>query len=730
MKSHSINNLQSFNYKSTIPKSKPMKAIIAEKPSVAREIAQILNANNKKDGYFEGNGYCVTWALGHLLSLGMPEDYGIRGFDKASLPIFPNPFILTPRKTKQSQSKNYRPDPSALKQLKIIKNVFSQSTSIIVATDAGREGELIFRYIHEYLQCKKPFERLWISSLTEKAIQEGFKNLKPGSDFDGLYEAAKARSESDWLVGINATQALSIAANNDVYSLGRVQTPTLALICKRFQENKNFKQKKYWKIQLQHRKDYLNFSSLSNQQWEDKKQAEQIIKAIEREGRATVEDVSINTVKEQSPLLFDLTELQKEANRKLGLSADEVLHTAQSLYEKKFITYPRTGSKYIPEDLWPEIPELIRILNQTDPFKPAISTLKFGNFNKRIVNDLKVTDHHGLLPTTKIPSALTVSEKAIYQMIVYRLLESLSEHCSKQLTHIIIKVHHYEFIIRGSKILHKAWRAIKGLLSDEASPDQDNNSNNNSNNKETQESQLIELPEFKKGDELKISSTELKEKLTSPPKLYTEADLLSAMENAGRQIEDKEQQKVLANIGIGTPATRASIIETLITRNYITRKSKTLIPTDKGEKVYDLIKDQKIANVRMTAEWEMALHQIENRELDSKQFISDIKNYTKEITQELLSLNIPQENIPELKCPKYQQHNLIIQDKIVKCPDEQCQWILFRMICGVQLTIDHITSLITTGKTPLIKNMKSKNGKKFDAFIILKDDYTTSFEFP
>lgn len=707
-----------------------MKAIIAEKPSVAREIAQILNANNKKDGYFEGNGYCVTWALGHLLSLGMPEDYGIRGFDKASLPIFPNPFILTPRKTKQTKPKSYQPDPPALKQLKIIKNVISQCTSIIAATDAGREGELIFRYIYDYLQCKQPFERLWISSLTEKAIQEGFKNLKPGSDFDGLYEAAKARSEADWLLGINATQALSIAANNDVYSLGRVQTPTLALIYKRFQENKDFKQKKYWQIQLQHRKDYLNFTSLSNQQWEDKKQAEQIIKAIEREGRATVEEVFINTVKEQSPLLFDLTELQKEANRKLGLSADEVLQTAQSLYEKKFITYPRTGSKYIPEDLWPEIPELIRILHQTDPFKPAISTLKFGNFNKRIVNDLKVTDHHGLLPTTKIPSALSASEKAIYQMIVYRLLESLSEHCSKEVSHIIIKVHHYEFSIKGSKILHKGWRAIRGLLTDEASPDQDNNSNNNSNNNETQESQLIELPEFKKGDELKISSTELNEKLTSPPKLYTEADLLSAMENAGRQIEDKEQQKVLSNIGIGTPATRASIIETLITRNYVTRKSKTLIPTDKGGKVYDLIKDQKIANVRMTAEWEMVLHQIETKEINSNQFISGIKNYTKEITQELLSLNIPQENIPEIKCPKCQQHNLTIKEKIVKCPDQQCQWILFRMICGVQLTIDHITSLITTGKTPLIKNMKSKNGKKFDAFIILKDDYTTSFEFP
>ncbi|WP_295222566.1 type IA DNA topoisomerase [uncultured Chryseobacterium sp.] len=707
-----------------------MKAIIAEKPSVAREIAQILNANSKKDGYFEGNGYCVTWALGHLVLLGMPEDYGIRGFDKASLPIFPNPFILTPRKTKQSQSKNYQLDPSALKQLKIIKNVFSQCTSIIAATDAGREGELIFRYIYDHLQCQKPFERLWISSLTERAIQEGFKNLRPGSDFDGLYEAAKARSEADWLVGINATQALSIAANSDVYSLGRVQTPTLALICKRFQENKGFKQKKYWQIQLQHRKDYLNFSSLSNQQWEDKKQAEQILKAIEREGRATVEEVSINTIKEQSPLLFDLTELQKEANRKLGLSADEVLQTAQSLYEKKFITYPRTGSKYIPEDLWSEIPELVRILNQSDPFKPAIATLKFGNFNKRIVNDLKVTDHHGLLPTTKIPSALTASEKAIYQIIVYRLLESLSEHCSKEVSHIIIKVHHYEFNITGSKILHKGWRAIKGLLSDKASSNQDDNSNNNSNINETQEPQLIELPEFKKGDELKISSTELNEKLTRPPKLYIEADLLSAMENASRQIENRDQQKALANIGIGTPATRASIIETLITRNYITRKSKTLIPTDKGQKVYDLIKDQKIANVQMTEEWEMALHRIENKELDSNQFINDIKKYTKEITQELLSLNISQENIPELKCPKCQQHNLIIKEKIVKCPDEQCQWILFRVICGVQLSIDHITSLITIGNTPLIKNMKSKNGKKFEAYLILEEDLTTGFEFP
>lgn len=691
-----------------------MKAIIAEKPSVAREIAQLLGAHKKQEGYLSGNGYCVTWALGHLIALGMPEDYGIRGFKKASLPIFPKPFILTPKKLKKPNG--YEPDPSALKQLNIIRQVISQCSSIIVATDAGREGELIFRYIYHYLQCNKPFERLWISSLTEKAIQEGFNKLQPGDAFDSLYEAVKARSEADWLVGINATQALTIAGNQDLYSLGRVQTPTLALICHRFFQYQNFTKKKYFQIQLSHRKEYTDFTSLSLLQWEEKKQAEHIQKFIERVGRAVVEDVSIITVQEHSPLLFDLTELQKEANRKLGLSANEVLQTAQSLYENKFITYPRTGSKYIPEDLWPEIPELVRILNTSDQFKTAISTLKFGNFNKRIVNDVKVTDHHGLLITTKVPSALTATEKAIYDMIAYRLLESLSHTCTKQVTQIQIKVHHYEFQVKGSKILNKGWRAIKGILSD-------------NENSTTTNQPLTELPELKIGDELKISKTELLEKVTQPPKLYTEADLLSAMENAGSSIENKEEKQVLSNIGIGTPATRASIIETLLSRNYIIRKSKTLHPTEKGLQVYNLVKDKKIANVQMTAEWEIAMDRIEKGELKKDQFMNDIQAYTTEITSELLLLNIPQENPPQLNCPKCQHHTLIIKDKIIKCPDEQCNWILFRRICGVQLSITDITLLLTQNKTSLIKNMKSKNGKKFDAYIVLKEDSSTVFEF-
>lgn len=690
-----------------------MKAIIAEKPSVAREIAQLLGAHEKKEGYLSGNGYCVTWALGHLIALGMPEDYGIRGFNKASLPIFPNPFILTPKKLKKA--KGYEPDPLVSKQLNIIKQLFNQCNRIIVATDAGREGELIFRYIYQYLNCQKPFERLWISSLTEKAIQEGFNKLQPGHAFDGLYQAAKARSEADWLVGINATQALTIAGNQDIYSLGRVQTPTLALICQRFLQHQNFTKQKYFQIQLSHRKEYTDFTSLSLIQWEEKKQAEQIQKSIEREGRAVVEDVSITTVQEQSPLLFDLTEFQKEANRKLGFSADEVLQLAQSLYEKKFITYPRTGSKYIPEDLWTEIPELVRILNTNYQFKSPISTLKFGNFNKRIVNDVKVTDHHGLLITAKVPSAISAMEKAIYEIIAYRLLESLSHACTKQVSHIIIKVHHYEFQIKGSKILNKGWRAIKGILSDNEIP----------NDAEA----LTELPELKIGDELKISKTELLEKTTQPPKLYTEADLLSAMENAGSSIENKEEKQALSTIGIGTPATRASIIETLLSRNYIIRKSKTLHPTDKGLQVYNLIKGKKIANVLMTAEWEIALDRIEKGELNKTQFMNDIQHYTAEITNELLSLHIPQENIPQLKCPKCRNYHLIIKDKIVKCPDEQCSWILFRTICGIQLSIKDLTLLLTQNKTSLIKNMKSKSGKKFDAYLALDDKLNLIFKF-
>lgn len=686
-----------------------MKTIIAEKPSVAREIASLLGASEKKDGYLTGNGYFVTWAFGHLIGLGMPEDYGISGFDKASLPILPNPFLLTVRKVKKD--KGYSADTGALKQLKVIKELFNQSDSIIVATDAGREGELIFRYIYEYLKCNKPFERLWISSLTEKAIKQGFENLKDGKVFDGLYQSAQGRSRADWLVGINATQALSISAGNGVYSLGRVQTPTLALICKRYLENKNFSIKKYWQIQLLHHKEDIDFKSISKRKWEDQNLAHDTLKSVHRIGTATVTSVAIKNVTEQPPLLFDLTGLQKEANKKLNLSAEETLNIAQSLYEKKFITYPRTGSKYIPEDMWAEIPNLVRALQNRETCKKALEKIKWGRFNKRIVNDLRVTDHHGLLITDKIPSALNAKENEMYDMIAFRLLEAVSQACVKEITDVSLEVSHYDFMLKGCKIMEAGWRGVKGSFSDD-------------------DSDLIQdLPDLKKDDELKIKEATVLEKKTKPPVLYTEAGLLAAMETAGKEIKNEEERKVLQNIGIGTPATRASIIETLFTRNYIQREKKSLIPTEKGLQVYELVKDRKIADVAMTAEWELALQKIENNETDAGAFQKEMETYTSTITNELLQASIAQSNLPKLTCPKCKSQQLIIRDKLVKCSDEVCNWVQFRNVCGVQISIADIENLVNKSKTSLIKGMKSKAGTKFDAYIVLNEQAESSFEF-
>ncbi|PWJ97117.1 DNA topoisomerase-3 [Flavobacterium araucananum] len=686
-----------------------MKTIIAEKPSVAREIAGLLGASEKKDGYLTGNGYFVTWALGHLIGLGMPKDYGIKGFDKASLPILPNPFLLTVRKVKKDTG--YTADTGALKQLKIIEQLFNNSDSIIVATDAGREGELIFRYIYEYLRCSKPFQRLWISSLTEKAIKQGFDNLKDSHEFDGLYMAAQGRSRADWLVGINATQALSIASGNGVYSLGRVQTPTLALICKRYLENRSFLVKNYWHIQLSHNKELIDFKSISKIKFEDPKLAGDALKAIQRNETAIVTSIETKSITEQPPLLFDLTGLQKEANKKLNLSAEETLNISQSLYEKKFITYPRTGSKYIPEDMWAEIPSLVRALQNRESIKQTLSQVKWGRFNKHIVNDLRVTDHHGLLITDKIPSALNAKENAVYDMIAFRLLEAISGACIKELTDVGLQVLHYDFTTKGCKIIEAGWRSIKGSFSDDDTEPVEN------------------LPQLKNGDDLKIKEACILEKKTKPPMLYTEAGLLSAMESAGKEIENAHERKVLQNIGIGTPATRASIIETLFARNYIQREKKSLIPTEKGLQVFELVKDQKIADVAMTAEWELALQKIENNESDAGKFQKEMENYAASIAGELLQTSIAQNDLPELICPKCKSQQLIIRDKIVKCPDEACNWVQFRNVCGVQITIDNIENLVSKGKTSLIEGMKSKSGKVFDAYIVLNDNAETSFMF-
>lgn len=668
-----------------------------------------MGASEKKEGYLTGNGYFVTWALGHLVELGMPEDYGVVGFQKASLPILPNPFLLAIRKVKEG--KEYAVDARALKQLEVIEQLFKQSESIIVATDAGREGELIFRYIYEYLKCTQPFERLWISSLTEKAIKQGFNNLKDGREYDELYLAAQGRSRADWVVGINATQALSIAAGNGIYSLGRVQTPTLALICKRYLENKNYAIKKYWQIQLLHSKSFVGFKSVSGIKWENKEQAISTLKSIERIGKAIVTAVDVKSSIEQPPLLFDLTGLQKEANKKLGLTADETLKIAQSLYEKRFITYPRTGSKYIPEDMWPEIPALVRALEDRESCKTAVSKIKWGRFNKRIVNDLRVTDHHGLLITGKIPSALTARENSVYDMIALRLLEAISQPCNREVTHIRLEALHLEFTVKGCRIIESGWRSINGIFTDEDTE------------------VAYDLPELTMGEELKIKESSILEKKTKAPSLYSESGILAAMETAGQKIDSEEERKALQNIGIGTPATRAAIIETLFARNYIKRESKSLVPTEKGLQVYELVKDKKIADVAMTASWELTLQKIENNEADAGVFQKEMEMYASSLTKELLQSTITQTRFPQLECPKCKSEYLVFRDILVKCPDTVCNWVQFRNVCGVQISTDDLTNLVIHGKTSLISGMKSKSGKKFNAYIVLNEDCTTSLEF-
>lgn len=368
------------------------KLILAEKPSVARSIAAIVGATEKKDGYITGNGYIVSWALGHLVTLAMPEAYGITSFRRENLPILPTTFKLVPRQVRIG--KEYKADPGALKQLNVLKSLFADCTEIIVSTDSGREGELIFRYIYNYLQCKKPFTRLWISSLTDKAIREGLQRLKPGSECDNLYQAAKERSESDFLIGINASQALSVAAaGRGTFSLGRVQTPTLAMICSRFLDNKNFVSQKYWQLKIQTTQDETPFTALSVNKYDAQPVAIETMQRIQSAGQVQVKSMDRKEMNQEPPLLFDLTSLQKEANTKLNLTADQTLTIAQKLYEKTYLSYPRTGSRYISEDVFEEIHERIAYLEQYPRFAAYAVRLRNQALNRHSVNDGKVTDH-------------------------------------------------------------------------------------------------------------------------------------------------------------------------------------------------------------------------------------------------------------------------------------------------------------------------------------------------
>lgn len=683
-----------------------MKTIIAEKPSVAREIARIVGASRREEGYLSGNGYAVTWALGHLVQPALPDGYGYKGFHRDNLPIIPPVFKLIPRQVKGE--KGYKNDPKAVEQIEVIANLFRKSELIIVATDAGREGELIFRYLYEYIGCAVPFDRLWISSLTDKAIREGLAHLECGAKYDKLYYAARARSEADWLVGINATQAVSVVAAG-IYSLGRVQTPTLAMVCERYRANRSFQPETVWQTHFatgDGQGDVIKFSSA--EKWKEKQPAEAAYRSASEAGTATVTKAERKPASQEPPLLYDLTTLQKEANAKHGYTAERTLEIAQKLYENKLITYPRTGSRYIPDDVFAEVPALLATLREHPKFGKPVAAITSAPLNRRSVDESKVTDHHALLITGEKPRFLAAEENTVYEMIAGRMVESFSAPCVKDTISVSATIAGTEYLFKGALVVQEGWRAVYGVEDD-----------------------YTRLPDWKEGDTLPVSAASLTEGKTKPLPLHTEATLLAAMETAGRDIEDEEVRQSLKECGIGTPATRASIIETLFARGYVQRVKKSLVPTEKGLALYSVVKEMRIADVAMTGEWEAALARIERGELKDEVFRKDIEEYTAQITSELLACDkLFIHDTSQYLCPKCKKGHMRFYPKVVKCDNAECALPIFRVKAGKTLSDADIASLLTTGRTGIVKGFNSKQGRAFDAMVALDEEYNTVFAFP
>ena len=684
-----------------------MKTIIAEKPSVAREIARIVGATKREEGYFEGGGYAVTWAFGHLVQLAMPDGYGVRGFVRDNLPVIPETFMLIPRQIKAE--KGYKPDSGVTAQIKVIARLFNGSEQIVVATDAGREGELIFRYLYHYIGCSTPFVRLWISSLTDKAIREGLRNLENGSKYDNLFLAAKARSESDWLVGINGTQALTIAAGHGTYSVGRVQTPTLGMVCERYWENRRFTPEAFWQLHIAvNGNDNDGTVKLSSSgKWKEKEPATALYNKVKEAGTATVTKVERKEKTEETPLLFDLTTLQKEANAKHGFTAEQTLGIAQKLYEKKLITYPRTGSRYIPEDVFSEIPKLLAFIGAMPEWKGKVQE-KAGP-TRRSVDGGKVTDHHALLVTGEKPLFLSKEDNTVYQMIAGRMIEAFSEKCVKDTTTVTAECAGAKFMVKGSIIRQAGWRAVHG----------------------EEDKEEISIPDWQEGDTLTLKGCSITEGKTKPKPLHTEATLLSAMETAGKEVEDDALRQALKDCGIGTPATRAAIIETLFKRGYMERCKKLLVPTEKGLALYSIVKTMRIADVALTGEWEKELARIERGELPADTFRKEIEAYTREITSELLSCDkLFARKDSGCKCPKCGTGTMQFYGKVVRCDNAECGLPVFRLKANRTLSDEEIKDLLTEGHTKLLKGFKSKQGKSFDAIVAFDGEFNTTFVFP
>ena len=706
-----------------------MKLVIAEKPSVARDIASVLGATQKRNGYLEGNGYQVTWCIGHLVQLANPEEYDetLRRWKMDTLPIMPAQF-------------RYEIVSSTKSQFQIVQQLISRSEEIICATDAGREGQLIFEYV---LRLSKPPEncvirRLWISSMTDDAIRDGFASLKDNGQYQRLYQSAKCRSEADWLVGINFTRLFTIRYGTKL-TVGRVQTPTLALIVERQQAIDNFQAAPYYQLQGHFGSIRALWHRGNVNRLEQKEDAVKLQKELTgMDGTVTKLDTSRKN--EDRPLLFDLTELQREANRRFGYTAQETLSIAQSLYEKhKFITYPRTDSRYLTTDMKPQIPQLLKkiasVYPESVPFIQQIAAKKLL-LDKRIINDAKVSDHHAIIVTNNIhqyqPQKLTLRENNVLKLIMIRMIVALSGKKVFDETKLEITLDNQKDIFKatGRIIIDEGWTLVERTLSAKPAAAQDETKTDEKDDKEDDQQILTGIA---LNQRVHLDKIDIQEKKTTPPKPYTEATLLTAMEKASREIDDKSLKESMKGKGLGTPATRAGIIEKLITVGYVERRKKNLHPTQQGIMFIQLVPES-IRQVEMTAQWELQLQEICDGKGNPEQFMKEIRQYVTQTVAE----NSSMEQVQAVsrkgtlrrvvgKCPKCGQ-NVIESDKSFYCDgfrmEHKCNFSLWKNnkyleARGVTLTADMAEQLLSTGKMQ-VNNLTSKAGNLYNAIFYME----------
>ena len=706
-----------------------MKLVIAEKPSVARDIASVLGVTQKRNGYLEGNGYQVTWCIGHLVQLANPEEYDetLRRWKMDTLPIMPDQF-------------RYEIVASTKSQFQIVQQLISRSEEIICATDAGREGQLIFEYV---LRLSKPPEncvirRLWISSMTDDAIRDGFASLKDNGQYQRLYQSAKCRSEADWLVGINFTRLFTIRYGTKL-TVGRVQTPTLALIVERQQAIDNFQAAPYYQLQGHFGSIRALWHRGNVNRLEQKEDAVKLQKELTgMDGTVTKLDTSRKN--EDRPLLFDLTELQREANRRFGYTAQETLSIAQSLYEKhKFITYPRTDSRYLTTDMKPQIPQLLKkiasVYPESVPFIQQIAAKKLL-LDKRIINDAKVSDHHAIIVTNNIhqyqPQKLTLRENNVLKLIMIRMIVALSGKKVFDETKLEITLDNQKDIFKatGRIIIDEGWTLVERTLSAKPAAAQDETKNDEKDDKEDDQQILTGIA---LNQRVHLDKIDIQEKKTTPPKPYTEATLLTAMEKASREIDDKSLKESMKGKGLGTPATRAGIIEKLITVGYVERRKKNLHPTQQGIMFIQLVPES-IRQVEMTAQWELQLQEICDGKGNPEQFMKEIRQYVTQTVAE----NSSMEQVQAVsrkgtlrrvvgKCPKCGQ-NVIESDKSFYCDgfrmEHKCNFSLWKNnkyleARGVTLTADMAEQLLSTGKMQ-VNNLTSKAGNLYNAIFYME----------